>query len=95
MRFLGLWVTPVFFFMAFITFGIEDPFSMMPDKELGGHAAHSGHHHGSGGAMGDSPFADYEALLISMWLMYALMGLAHIDPWFRLIGGLFKRSPKG
>ncbi|MCF6221875.1 MAG: hypothetical protein L3J65_12255 [Robiginitomaculum sp.] len=60
-------VTPVFFILAYINF--------MAERNGGGHAMHSDMGH-----IMEMPTAQ-PSLLTSMWLMYLLMGFAHILPY--------------
>lgn len=72
MTFFRLFVSPIFIVLAWINYGLPS------------HLMH--------GMMGNSytifgvamPLGVME-LLGSMWLMYALMGVAHITPWITLI----------
>ncbi len=61
-------VTPVFFILAYVNF-------MAERKGSGGHAMHSDMGHAMEMA------AIQPSLLTSMWLMYLLMGVAHILPY--------------
>ncbi len=60
-------VTPMFFILAYINF--------MAERNGGGHALHSNMGH----TMEMAPAQP--SLLTSMWLMYLLMGFAHILPY--------------
>ncbi len=73
---LRLLIAPIFFILAIVNFQLGQD----PEMAATGHAMH--------GAMEGA--TTYTQILTSMWLMYALMGLAHITPWF----GLTKRSTK-
>ena len=76
-------VAPVFFLLAGVNYLIE--------RSGGGHGAHHG-----GAAMDPTPMADgamtaggaadlpgllHTPVIASMWLMYLLMGFAHLSPW--------------
>ena len=84
-------ITPIFFLLGFVNYSLE--------SGAGGHVGHMSHAAAmgaSGDAMGMmssvsifgfSLSGSTAALLTSMWLMYLLMGFAHISPWLDFFGG--------
>ncbi len=78
--FLNLAVSPLFFLLAAINRDMAAAGAVMPHDGMMGHMGHIDH------MMSGSSHLD-TSMLASMWLMYALMGVAHLPAWLNLLAG--------
>ncbi|TNE42690.1 MAG: hypothetical protein EP347_00360 [Alphaproteobacteria bacterium] len=85
--FLRLAISPIFFLLGFVSYGAE--------RSVGSHLSHLSQMAGMDHAtmavpveiLGIGLSQNTTAILTSMWLMYVLMGLAHLSAWLDVFAG--------